>query len=229
MFSAFLLISRDGTSTAPQPGAYLSCMSQPGETAGPSESAGIDGQAACPLPVSVTAEDLLRSAFKYQDALVSYAYGLLQDWGLAQDAVQEGFIVLQKKHREFRPGANPFAWARQIVRFEALNLLRSRQRESCVVDEELFTLVDQQFERYLDQDAVGALESRKAALQQCLSRLDQDSVSLLLGFYKDALSCKKLSALHHRSVNAVRISLSRLRARLRECVRHRLALLEVQQ
>lgn len=175
---------------------------------------------------SVTAEDLLRSAFKYQDALTSYAYGLLQDWALAQDAVQETFIVLQKKHAEFRPGANVFTWARQIVRFEALNLLRSRQREACFGDEELFSLVDQQFEKHLDHDAIGALESRKAALQHCMSRLDRDSLSLLLGFYKDALSCERLSELHRKSVNAVRLSLSRIRTKLRECVRHHLALAE---
>ena len=82
----------------------------------------------------MTAEDLLRSAFKYQDALVSYAYGLLQDWALAQDAVQEAFIVLQKKHAEYRPDANVYTWARQIVRFEALNILRSRQREAYFVN-----------------------------------------------------------------------------------------------
>src|SRR6185503_8310446 len=99
---------------------------------------------------TVSAEDLLRQAFKYQDALVSYAYGLLQDWALAQDAVQESFIVLQRKHHEFKPGANAYAWTRQIVRFEALNLLRARRKETCYADEELFNLVDQQFERYLD-------------------------------------------------------------------------------
>jgi RNA polymerase sigma-70 factor, ECF subfamily len=175
----------------------------------------------------VTAEDLLRRAFKYQDALVSYAYGLLQDWALAQDAVQESFIVLQKKHAEFRSDANLFAWARQIVRFEALNILRSRERESCFVDDDLITLVDEQFERYLDTDAVGALESQKAALQHCLGRLDQNSLGLLLGFYKDSRSCETLSRMQQKSVNAVRLSLSRIRARLRECVRHQLALAEV--
>src|SRR5437867_153877 len=133
-----------------------------------SVSDGLETPAASPGAPAMTAEDLLRSAFKYQDALVSYAYGLLQDWALAQDAVQEAFIVLQKKHAEFRPAANLFAWARQMVRFEALNILRSRQRESCFVDDELFSLVDQQFEKYLDQEAVGALESKKAALQHCL-------------------------------------------------------------
>ena len=177
----------------------------------------------------VTPEDLLRSAFKYQDALVSYAFGLLQDWALAQDAVQEAFIVLQRKHAEFKPSANVFTWARQMVRFEALNLIRSRQREACFVDEELFALVDEQFERHLDQEATIAMEAQKTALQHCMSRLDVESASLLLGFYKDALSCEKLSALHRKSVNAVRLSLSRIRAKLRDCVRARLAMVEARQ
>jgi len=207
----------------------MSSIRRPGDAAADGEPGGFDAEPACPVTQPVTAEDLLRAAFKYQDALMSYAYGLLQEWALAQDAVQEAFIVLQKKHAEFRPGASVFAWARQIVRFEALNILRSRQREAYFVDEELFSLVDQQFEKYLDPEAVRALESRKAALQQCLARLDQDSLSLLLGFYKDALSCEKLSAVHHRSVNAIRLALSRIRTKLRECVRQHLALSEIQQ
>jgi RNA polymerase sigma-70 factor (ECF subfamily) len=176
-----------------------------------------------PASAPIAAEDLLRSAFKYQDALVSYAYALLQDWALAQDAVQETFIVLQKKHAEFRAGANVYTWARQIVRFEALNMLRSRKREACFVDDELFSLVEKQFELHMDQEAVGHLEVQKAALQQCMGRLDQDALKLLLGFYKDSLPCERLAALRQKSVNAIRLSLSRIRAKLRECVRHRLA------
>jgi RNA polymerase sigma factor (sigma-70 family) len=178
---------------------------------------------------SLSAEELLRCAFKYQDALVSYAYALLQDWALAQDAVQEAFIVLQKKHAHFTPGANVYTWARQIVRFEALNLLRSREREACLVDEELLSLVEQQFDAHLDLEAVGRLESRKAALQYCLGRLDRESLELLLGFYKDSIPCERLATLHRRSVNAIRLVLSRTRGKLRDCVRHRLALAEVRQ
>ena len=190
----------------------------PGDNAGRSSGPG-------PGPTgAVTAEDLLRQAFRYQDALVSYAYGLLQDWALAQDAVQESFIVLQRKHAQFKPGASLFAWVRQIVRFEALNLLRSRRREACFVDEELISLVDQQFEKHLDADAVDALETRKVALQYCLGQLDEPSLGLLLGFYRDAFSCERLSQIQRRSVNAVRLSLSRIRARVRDCVRQRLAL-----
>lgn len=202
----------------------MSSARQPTDSA--NESNQTRAQGASSTPGSMTAEDLLRSAFKYQDALVSYAYGLLQDWALAQDAVQEAFIVLQKKHAEFRPDANVYTWVRQIVRFEALNILRSRQRESYFIDDELFSLVDQQFERHLDLDAIGALESRKTALQHCMSRLDGESVSLLLGFYKDALSCEKLAEAQRKSVNAIRLSLSRIRTKLRECVQRQLALEE---
>jgi RNA polymerase sigma-70 factor (ECF subfamily) len=177
-------------------------------------------------PRTLSAEDLLRAAFKYQDALTSYAYALLQDWSLAQDAVQETFIVLQKKHAEFRPGANVFTWARQMVRYEALNLLRARGRESCLADEQLFALIDAQFEEHFDGDALARIEQQKAALQHCMTQLDTGSLDLLLGFYKERFSCDHLASLRHRSVNAIRLSLSRIRARLRECVRQRLTVLE---
>ena len=177
---------------------------------------------------ALSAEDLLRAAFKYQDALTSYGFALLQDWALAQDAVQETFIVLQKKHAEFRPGANVFTWARQILRFEALNILRQRGRESYVVDAELAALIDAQFDEHMDGDAVARLEQQKSALQHCMARLDNGSLDLLLGFYRERLSCEKLAQRSRRSVNAVRLALSRTRARLRECVRSRLAILEAQ-
>src|SRR4026208_2069537 len=112
-----------------------------------------------------SAENLLRAAFKYQDALTSYAFAMLQDWALAQDAVQEAFIVLQRKHAEFRPGANVFTWARKMVRYEALNILRARGRESCVLDEELFALIDAQFAEHQDLEAIARMEEQKRALQ----------------------------------------------------------------
>ena len=82
----------------------------------------------------LTQEDVLRDAFRYQDALTSYAYGLLRDWSLAQDVVQESFLVLLKKWEAYRPEANLYAWVRQMVRFEALNTLRARRKEKYIID-----------------------------------------------------------------------------------------------
>lgn len=175
---------------------------------------------------ALSAEDLLRAAFKYQDALTSYAFALLKDWALAQDAVQETFIVLQKKHAEFRPGGNVFTWARQMVRYEALNILRARGRESCVADEELLALVDAQFAEHMNPDALARMEQQKIALQHCMTRLDNNSLELLLGFYRERFSCDELAKARRRTVNAIRLALSRSRARLRECVRGRMSLME---
>jgi len=187
----------------------------------------VDSNCQASVEAAVSAEDLLRAAFKYQDALTSHAYALLRDWALAQDAVQETFIVLQKKHADFRPGANVFTWARQILRFEALKIIRARGREAYLVDEELFALIEARFEEHLDADAVARLEQQKGALQHCMSRLDNDSIDLLLGFYRERLRCEDMASARRRSVNAIRLALSRTRARLRDCVRSRLALMEV--
>jgi RNA polymerase sigma-70 factor (ECF subfamily) len=175
---------------------------------------------------ALSAEDLLRAAFKYQDALTSYAFALLQDWALAQDAVQETFIVLQKKHADFRSGGNVFTWARQMVRYEALNILRARGRESCVADDELLALVDAQFAEHVNADALARMEQQKTALQHCMARLDRESLDLLLDFYRERRSCDELANARRRTVNAIRLALSRTRARLRECVRGRMWLME---
>lgn len=38
--------------------------------------------------------ELLKEAFKYQGALTSYAHGMLRDWALSKDAVQNTFVLL---------------------------------------------------------------------------------------------------------------------------------------
>jgi len=51
-----------------------------------------------------------------------------------------------------------------------------------------------------------------------MSHLDARSAGLLSGFYAESLSCENLAQLQRRSVNAVRLSLSRLRKQLQDCV-----------
>jgi DNA-directed RNA polymerase specialized sigma24 family protein len=94
------------------------------------------------------------------------------------------------------------------------------------MDEELFALIDARFEEHMNADALARLEQQKGALQHCMGRLDNESLDLLLGFYRERLSCEELAGARRRSVNAIRLALSRIRARLRECARTRLALME---
>lgn len=163
-------------------------------------------------------EQLLRQAFKYQDALTCYAFGLLRDWYGAQDIVQESFVVLLRKSHQFRASAKIYPYLRQFVRYEALNHLRARQREKLTVNQELTDLVDAQLAAHLSEHEALTIRRRRQALQDCMLQLKGQSLQLLLGFYRDAQSCQMLATLFARSANAVRLALSRLRKTLRKCV-----------
>lgn len=170
----------------------------------------------------MTQDEVLRATFKYQDALTAYAYGLLQDWMLAQDAVQEAYIVLVKKWEEYDSSKNIFTWVRQIVRFEALNMLRSRKKEAYVGDEELLSLVDQTFEHNFDEQSALKMKSERSALHKCISAVSQKNVGILLGFYRDRKSCDDLAGIFKRSANAIRLTLTRIRKKIRDCVSKRM-------
>ena len=49
---------------------------------------------------SLTEEEVLQAVFKYQGALTTYAFGLLRDWALAEDAVQDAYMVALRKRDE---------------------------------------------------------------------------------------------------------------------------------
>jgi RNA polymerase sigma-70 factor (ECF subfamily) len=174
---------------------------------------------------SLTEEEVLQAVFKYQGALTTYAFGLLRDWALAEDAVQDAYMVALRKRAEFEPDKNVFLWMRQIVRFEALNMIRARKRET-YVDEELLSLVDGVFERNLDDEEAEGTRREIRVLRECLPQIRKESVDVVLGFYRDRLSCEKLASIHGRTVNAVRLLLSRTRKKLRSCMKARLAATE---
>ncbi len=175
---------------------------------------------------NVTREDFLRTAIKYQDALVSYAYGLLQDWASAQDAVQEAFIVLDKKWGTLRQADSIYPWMRQVVRHKSIDMIRSRSRETTVGDMELLDLMADQFDQHMDDRFVELMEKRKKILRLCMEKLRGKSLDMLMGFYRDRASCKELAAYYRNTVNAIRLRLSRTRQQLRQCVRRKMLVAE---
>jgi RNA polymerase sigma-70 factor (ECF subfamily) len=166
----------------------------------------------------MTREDMLRELLRREDALTGYAYAVTCDWSLAQDAVQEALVAMASSPERFDSArASLFVWARGIVRHKAVDLLRARRRLSTLPDEDLLDLIDRRFDENLDEEAVLNLVRRKEALRRCMDRLRRHALDVLLGFYRDRLSCDELAARHRRSSNAVRLLLSRTRTWLREC------------
>jgi len=167
---------------------------------------------------------VVKGAFQHREALLSYAFALVRDWVKAEDIVQDAFIVVMNKWDEFRPGSSLFLWVRQIVHFKALEAARDKKMSAAQV--ELLARVAAAMESGMDEEIAARQRLRREALQRCMSHLDPKSAGLLSGFYTKSLSCESLAQLQHRSVNAVRLALSRLRKQLHDCVLRQMPALE---
>ena len=171
-------------------------------------------------------DQIVKSAFQYRDALMSHTFALVRDWSVAEDVVQDAFIVVMNKWEDFRPGTSVFHWVRQIVHLKTMEALRSRARRMTPVEEELLERVAGAVRDCLGEDAAERLNVRRQALQHCMARLGDRGLELLSGFYGRSESCEALAVHQKRSVNAVRLALSRLRKQLHECMSRRLPILE---
>ncbi len=167
-------------------------------------------------------DDVVKSVFQYRDALLSYAYAMLRNWSQAEDVVQEAYLVVMNKWQDLTNETGIFLWVRQIVHFKTLEAIRSRGRESSTPDQELLDLVEKAMTENLDDLRADQQRAMSASLRECMSRLNQFNLNLLAGFYWQQESCETLADRHGRSVNAIRLMLSRLRDKLRTCLSKRL-------
>ncbi len=171
-------------------------------------------------------DEVVKAAFQHRDALLGYAFALLRDWTVAEDVVQDSIIVVMNKWSDFRPGTSVFQWVRQIVHFKTQEAIRARARKASPLEEELLAQVASTVERYLDEELADRQTLMRQALQRCMSVLNPRAVGILAGFYAHRESCEAIAQSQGRSANAVRLSLSRLRKQLHDCMTRQLPLLE---
>ena len=165
---------------------------------------------------SSTNYDPVKEALKSRRQLEIYSYTLTCDWGLAEDAVQEAFVILYKKQENLGAGDNVYGWMKKIVRDKSIDIIRSRKKYSSM-DSELLNLVESSFNNHESHLQHEKLKTMHRVLEDCMSHLSSDDLQIIRKFYLKRLSCEKIADHISSSVNAVRLRLSRLRAKLRKC------------
>jgi RNA polymerase sigma-70 factor, ECF subfamily len=170
---------------------------------------------------ALTREVLLKKAFRHQDALLTYAYGVTREWALAEDIVQNAFVTALEKSATYQEGTNFYAWIKAIVRLKALEMLRSRSREHATEDHALADAVDQALSNHLDEEAAQRQNFLMAHLIECLGRAGQSAIALLQGFYVEGKSYVALAESRNTQLETVRKQLYRLRKQLRDCTQKR--------
>ncbi|MCM8526049.1 MAG: sigma-70 family RNA polymerase sigma factor [Lentisphaeraceae bacterium] len=160
--------------------------------------------------------DPVKVALQSRRKLEIYSYTLTCDWGLAEDAVQEAFVVLYKKQENLGENDNIYGWMKKIVRDKSIDIIRKRKKFTSM-DSELMDLVENSFNSHESNLKHEKLKTMHKALEDCMSHLNNEDLQIIQKFYLHKFSCEKIADQISSSVNAIRLRLSRLRAKLRKC------------
>ncbi len=152
-----------------------------------------------------------RDLFVYIDTLMagdSAVSDVLQDTNLALWSRLNDFDF----ERPFLPWAYGFAYQRVLA------FRKTRSRSRLVFNEELLELIS---DVYVG-DRISA-DSRLAALQRCLAKLDSADGELIRDRYVDRMPVKTLASRSGRTANQLSVRLFRIRQALAQCVEASLA------
>jgi RNA polymerase sigma-70 factor (ECF subfamily) len=134
------------------------------------------------------------------------------------DVFQEVALTLWKEFPRYDRSRSFAAWARGIAGMKLMQRWDKTKRLPVVLSPEAIQAVSSAFDRSEE------LSSGKAeALERCLDQLPEKSRKLLSLRYERSLKIEQIAQELQATLDAVYQSLSRLRARLLDCVNRRLS------
>lgn len=147
--------------------------------------------------------------------LIAYAWALLGDYHAAQDVVQEALLVASRKLPQAPPAETFRAWLMGVVRFQALNARRKRERRETVIEEAI--------DRLYGMTSSAARPGQVEALAECVQSLVGRMAEILRAHYFANTSLSDIAGGLGMSLASVKQILYRGRLALKGCVEKRLA------
>lgn len=162
-------------------------------------------------------EEMVLLIAAHQTRLRAFLRCLLVPGNDVEDVLQEINRILWQKAHGFEPESEFWAWASQVARFEVLSYFRKRQRDLVAPDsplvEQLASLATEEFKHG---------DARRAALDECVSRLPPAQRQLLEMKYFSDQSISQISDQTNRTQGTIRQTLYRIRDALRQCMTRKL-------
>ena len=146
---------------------------------------------------------------RFRPWALDFATAIVDDRDLAEDAVQEAFIVAIQRLPDLRePDAFP-GWFRQIIRTQAVRIVRRRRELPGELDDAVCTSEATPQERLQDEEL-------RAVVRQALSSLPGPGRDTAELFYLEEMSCASISDRLGVPEGTVKRRLYDARARLRD-------------
>lgn len=156
---------------------------------------------------------------RFESDIRAFIGSAIVDAHARDDIFQEVALTLCHKFETYDPQFSFGAWARGIAANKVLEERKRNARFPVRFSPETIHALLDAFNRTEHQAPV-----RADALQECVKLLPQDARQILTFRYHDDLKPPEIARRTGRTIEAVYQSLSRLRAKLEECVRRRLSL-----
>jgi len=155
--------------------------------------------------------DLVR---KYQDFAYGLAVGMLADFDLAQDVVQEAFLSAYRDLPRLKDPARFGGWLRGIVRHTAHRALRDREHFR-LLTERLWHAIETSGDTPAADQLADEAE-RRETVRRALERLDDKNREVVSLYYIDGLSYSEIAGFLSVTQATVKGRLQRGRVHLRE-------------
>jgi len=144
---------------------------------------------------------------KYKDMLYSVAIGILKNELLAEEAVQDAFVMAYKGLKNFRGDSKFSTWLYKIVVNESLKKLKENRRfNEIMIQKELGP-----DDMHIVSDAINTMqaEEQKRFINQALDDMPQNESLLLRLYYLSERSIEEINEITGLSISNIKVILYR--------------------
>ena len=159
-------------------------------------------------------KEILRFLMQSRERISAAAWLVVKDAHVAEDIFQNTVLKAVTKDVNFEAEAALFSWAFITARRNSLNWIRKHRRESVGFDEDILTLIHQDWQN----DHLNPKGNRFEVLRDCMEELPQKSEKILRLRYFEGLSCGEIADSISITLDAVYKRISRIQNSLRKCV-----------
>jgi RNA polymerase sigma-70 factor (ECF subfamily) len=158
-------------------------------------------------------ELLARNWVKAQPALTAFLLANLPQFSDAEDLLQEVAAEVALRFDDYDTTRPFLPWALWVAKIKIADFYRAKKRGHVVFMSEAVDALADACVRIQE-----TLSEEKSALDKCLTKLTERSRTLLAMRYFDGMKPQEISVQLGLETTSVRVSLSRIRSALQECV-----------
>ncbi len=147
--------------------------------------------------------------YRYSDALVRYAYGLVGSAATAEDIMEEAYAALLVKNPSFYSAEQARSWLYKSVHGKAVDHLRRHWREIPLSDVENVLAASDMEQSFLEKE-------QNKQVYRCMENLPRQYRQVLILSYFDGFSVPEIGQILGKNTKQVYNLQSRAKAALKE-------------